>query len=187
MRRVLVLLLGAVLCAPPLVYAQTAPAPAPALTAPFQSPIVAIDQQRLFTDSAFGTASLTALEAASRALQSEIRQIESDLEIEERLLTERRATLPPAEFAPLASAFDDKVEGIRAAWGIKDRDLKRQRDLDQQRFFDEAVPILAEMMQEMGAVMLVDRSTIILSLDRADITQAAIDRIDARLTPPTTP
>jgi Skp family chaperone for outer membrane proteins len=154
---------------------------APLAADEFRSPVLAIDQQRLFAESAFGLASLAALEAASRDLQAEIRQIESDLEIEERLLTERRRTMPPAEFAPLAVAFDDKVEGIRAAWGAKDRELKRQRDMDQQTFFQTVGPILIEVMQEMGAVMLVDQSSVVLSFDRVDITQIAIDRINARL------
>lgn len=158
----------------------TAPAIAPLLPA-FQSPVLTINQQRLFEDSQFGKDSLTRLEADSRSLQAEIRKIESDLEIEERLLTERRAALPPAEFAPLASGFDDKVEKIRAAWGAKDRELKRQREQDQQKFFESAVPVLAELMQEMGAVMLIDQSSVILSLDRVDITKTAIERVNARL------
>lgn len=147
----------------------------------FQSPVLTIHQQRLFEESDFGRYSLDRLEAESRDLQAEIRKIESDLEIEERLLTERRANLAPDDFLPLAKAFDDKVEKIRAAWGAKDRDLKRQRDLDQQKFFEAAVPILAELMQDMGAIMLIDQSSVILSLDRVDITQTAIDRINARL------
>jgi Skp family chaperone for outer membrane proteins len=192
MKRLFGMAFGAALFASPFSYAQTppdagtiTPSIAPQSLSAFQSPVVAIDQQRLFNDSAFGKASLVALENNASTLQAEIRQIESDLEIEERLLTERRATLSSAEFAPLAAAFDDKVEGIRAAWIAKDRDLKRQRDMDQQQFLDQAFPILAEIMQEFGAVMLVDRDTVILSLDRADITQLAIDRLDARLTPPT--
>jgi len=154
---------------------------------PFQTSILTLNQQRLFEESAFGKDSLLRLEADSRTLQAEIRKIESDLEIEERMLTERRATLSPAEFMPVAAAFDDKVEKIRAAWGAKDRDLKRQREADQQKFFEQVVPILAELMQEMGAVMLIDQNSVILSLDRVDITQKAIERIDERLatTPPT--
>jgi Skp family chaperone for outer membrane proteins len=103
------------------------------------------------------------------------------LEIEERLLTERRATLPPAQFQPLASEFDDKVEKIRGSWGEKDRDLKRQREEDQQKFIQLAVPILAQLMQDMGAVMLIDQSAVMLSLDRVDITQIAIARINEQL------
>jgi len=147
----------------------------------FQSSVLTLNQQRLFEDSAFGKASLIRLEADSRTLQAEIRKIESDLEIEERMLTERRATLSPAEFMPIAAAFDEKVEKIRKAWSAKDRDLKRQREADQQKFFESAVPILAELMQEMGALMLIDQGSVILSLDRVDITQAAIERINEQL------
>lgn len=154
---------------------------APVAPPPFESQVLTINQQRLFEDSAFGKASMSRLEADSRALQAEIRQIESDLEIEERLLTERRATLSAAEFQPLAQAFDDKVEKIRASWVAKDRDLKRQRDADQQAFFELAVPILAELMRDVGALVLVDQASVILSIDRVDITQAAIDRIDEKL------
>jgi Skp family chaperone for outer membrane proteins len=176
----------------PLAAAQDASAPTPPFSAAqpgtgladVNSPILALDQQFLFEGSAFGQASLSRLEMASRDLQAEIRKIESDLEIEERLLTERRQTLQPAEFQPLAAAFDEKVEQIRAAWGAKDRELKRQRDQDRQTFYETAVPVLAEMMQEMGAVMLVDKANVILSLDRVDITQIAIDRLDARLSTP---
>lgn len=159
--------------------------PVQQVTAPersFRSPVLSIDQQRLFEDSSFGKSSLAQLERASRDLQAEIRKIESDLEIEERLLTERRGTMPPAEFLPLAAAFDEKVEKIRDAWGAKDRELKRQREQDQQRFYETAVPVLAALMQEFEAVILVDKANVILSLDRVDITQVAIERIDARLT-----
>jgi Skp family chaperone for outer membrane proteins len=175
-------------------FAQEAPAAIPfdtidplAQSSRFQSQVLTINQQRLFEESDFGKSSLSRLEKDSRGLQAEIRKIESDLEIEERLLTERRATLSPDDFQPLARAFDDKVEKIRAAWGAKDRDLKRQREQDQQTFFESAVPILADLMQEMGAVLLVDQSSVILSLDRVDITQTAMDRINARLSSPTAP
>lgn len=188
-------------------YAQQvdpAPQTAPAVTSDgekpvFKSQVLTVNQQRLFEESDFGKDSLVRLEADSSALQAEIRKIESDLEIEERMLTERRATLSPDDFRPIASAFDDKVEKIRASWVAKDRDLKRQREGDQQTFFQSAVPVLAELMQELGAVMLVDQGSVILSLDRVDITTIAIDRVNTRLataaapvqtpvvTPPATP
>ncbi len=172
--------LAALLLGPPAaIFAQETTAD-PARSGP-TSPVLSINQQRLFEDSAFGKASLSRLEASSRTLQAEVRKIESDLEIEERLLTERRAAMPQAEFQPLATAFDDKVEKLREAWGAKDRELKRQRDLDQQQFFEIAAPILAEVMRDLGATVLLDQSSVILSLDRVDITQLAIERIDAQL------
>ena len=145
----------------------------------FQSPILTVKQQELFEGSAFGRASLARLEAASRDIAAENRRIEADLEAEEQNLTERRKTMEPEIFRPIADAFDKKVEGIRNAQDAKSRDLNRQREEDQQEFFGYAVPVLAQIMQEFGGVVLMDQSSVVLSLDRIDITSEAITRIDA--------
>ena len=145
----------------------------------FQSPIMTIKQQDLFEGSAFGKESLARIEALTKAIAAENRRIEADLAAEEKRLTEMRPTLKPEEFRPLADAFDKKVEGIRNAQEAKSRDLIRQRDADQQAFFKTAVPVLARMMQEFGAAVLLDQSTVVLSLDRIDLTKDAIARIDA--------
>ena len=87
--------------------------------------------------------------------------------------------MEPEIFRPIADAFDKKVEGIRTAQDAKSRDLNRQREEDQQEFFGYAVPVLAQIMQEFGGVVLMDQSSVVLSLDRIDITSEAITRIDA--------
>ena len=159
--------------------------PAPAQTVPEagaqRSPILTLDQNRLYADSRFGQQMLAQIEDELRTLQAENRRIEADLEAEERALTERRASLPPEEFRALAEAFDEKVKGIRSARDAKARDLTARRDAQQKRFLDTAVPILAQIMQELSADAIVDRSVVILSFDRIDITDLAISRIDAAL------
>jgi Skp family chaperone for outer membrane proteins len=143
--------------------------------------ILTLDQDRLFAASAFGRQSLASVEAEAQALQAENRGIEAALEAEERQLTERRAAMAPEEFRAAADAFDEKVKGIRAAQTAKARDLAQQRDLARQRFFEAAAPVLAGLMTERGAVAILDRSAIILSFDRVDITDLAIERVDAVL------
>lgn len=145
------------------------------------SPIVTITQEQLFAGTLYGKAVQARIEEASRALQAENREIEADLEAEERDLTVRRATLPAEEFRALAEAFNTKVEAIRSAQEAKGRALSRQNEEDRQRFFQTAVPVLAALMTEMGAVAMVDRSAIVLSLERIDITDEAIARIDSVL------
>jgi len=152
--------------------------------------VLTLDQDRLFTGSRFGAKSIEALEVQARALQAENRRIESDLEIEEKALTERRAGLTPEAFRAEAEAFDTKVKGIRAAQETKARDLAGQRDTARQRFLQAQAPVLAQIMQERGAVAILDRSAIVLSFDRADVTDLAIARVDAVLmddAPPETP
>lgn len=156
----------------PLV-AQGADAPVAPLSA-----ILTVTQERLFSGSRIGQAAESRFQAESRALVAENREIEAALEAEERSLTDRRAALPPADFRVLADAFDAKAEEIRAAREAKSRALTRQRDEERQRIFAAAVPVLAALMEEMGAVAIIERSSVLISFDRIDITDAAIARLD---------
>jgi Skp family chaperone for outer membrane proteins len=145
------------------------------------SEVVTLDQDRLYTGSRYGQQILADLDRQLKELQAENRRIESGLEAEERDLTERRATLSPEEFRALADAFDAKVKDIRTARDAKARDIGLQRDLAQQTFLEAAVPILAQIMTERGASVIINRDAVILSFDRIDITDEAIARIDAQL------
>lgn len=145
------------------------------------SPVATIQQDQLFARTLYGRAVQDRMTAAVRALQEENRRIEADLEIEERALTDLRPTLPPAEFRARAEAFDAKVEGIRAAQDAKARALAVQEETDRKAFFDTALPVLAALMRETGAVALLDKGSVLLSLDAIDLTDRAVARIDAEL------
>ena len=149
--------------------------------APARLQVLVVQQNVLFENSAFGRAAKDRLEAASNALVAENREIEATLEAEERALTEKRKTLPKAQFRALADAFNKKVERIRKEQDTKSRGLTRARDDDRQRFFQAAVPILADLMRESGAAVIIDQSAVVLNLDRIDITAKAIARIDAEI------
>jgi Skp family chaperone for outer membrane proteins len=151
------------------------------------SSILVVDQDRLFTESAFGKATLERERVATRALEAENSKIEAGLIAEEQDLTTRRATLPAEEFAALASAFDDKVERIRFEQDTKARDLTRAREEDRQAFLRAAGPVLGELMGEKGAVAVLEKSSVILSLTTIDVTDDAIARVDAVLPPDTPP
>lgn len=157
------------------------PARAQTGTEPPRSAVLVLRQEVLFERSAFGQASLARLDRESRALAAENRQIEAALEAEELALTEQRKTLAPDAFRALADAFNEKVEGIRRAQEAKSRALTRMRDEDRQTFLNAAAPVLAEMMQDMGAAVILDQQSVVISLDRVDITDAAVAQIDLRL------
>jgi Skp family chaperone for outer membrane proteins len=161
--------------------AQEAAAPEapPAVTVP--SPIVTLDQERFFRESAYGKAALARAEAEAAALSAENRKLEAALEAEERELTTRRATLKPEEFAPLSSAFDAKVEEIRAAQDAKSRAITRHLEETRQKYFESAVPVLAELLRDTGAVAILADNAIILSLSALDVTDEAVARMDLAL------
>ncbi|MGP1358930.1 OmpH family outer membrane protein [Roseicyclus sp.] len=143
--------------------------------------ILVINQERLIAQSLYGQRIQSELEAASGALSAENRRIEAQLTAEELDLTGMRDTLPAEEFRALADEFDTRVEAIRAAQEAKARDLTEQAEAAQVQFFERAAPILLGIVRERGAAVLMDSRAVLLSAERVDITEEAIDAIDASL------
>ncbi len=160
---------------------STSEAGTPAGALNFTSPVVTIDRDRLFAESKMGKAMVRRIEAQSEDLIAENRRLEVALEDEERRLTASRQVLPADEFRVLAEEFDGRVEELRQAQDAKSRALTRQQEADRQTFFEAAVPVLANMMAEIGAVAIIDRSAVILIFDQLDITDAALARLDQEL------
>lgn len=148
---------------------------------PVGAGVLTIDPERFFAESRLGRQMTEELEAAQLELAAENRRIEAALTAEERALTERRASLPAEEFRALAGEFDRRVEEIRRAQDAKSRALTRRRDEDRQSFLAAALPVLAELLGEAGASVVLDRRAVFLSFDEIDITDRAIARLDETL------
>jgi Skp family chaperone for outer membrane proteins len=143
------------------------------------SPVLTLDQERLFAESQWGKRAVADLDARSQALAAENRKIEGDLTAEEKALTERRPGMEPAAFRAEADAFDAKVVEIRATQDGKVRDLNRLREAERQAFFQAAFPILGEVMRDRGAVAILDNRAIFVASNSIDVTDEMIRRIDA--------
>ncbi len=143
--------------------------------------VAVVSEAELFSGSAFGRALASRDEASRRALQSENQRLDAALEAEERDLTTRRSAMTPEAFRALATAFDIKVKGIRAAQDSKARDLSRSQDEARLTFLQAARPVLQDLMRETGASVLLDRDAVLMLRDNADLTAAAIARIDSVL------
>lgn len=146
-----------------------------------QSAVVVLDRDALFAGSLFGARVRRDIAAASDALVAENRQIEVALEAEERELTDRRALMDAEAFRRLAANFDARVTEIRQTQDAKARAITQQGDRAQQLFLERANPILVELAQETGALVILDRRMVIASADQIDITQLARERIDSVL------
>lgn len=142
------------------------------------SPILTIDQDRLFSETRLGAETRAELEREAQVLASENAEIENRLIAEERELTEQRATLKPDEFRALADAFDERVQKLRAEQDEKGRQLNRRGEDARAAFFNEIAVILSDIVREKGALVVIDRRDVFLSADRIDITDEAIARIN---------
>lgn len=159
-------------CLPSVVVAQNFPA---------ATPVVTLDQEHLFDGSRYGQALQRGFEAEASALAAENRRIETELEAEELALTARRPGLAPDEFRTLADAFDSKAEGTRRTQEAKLQALNRRGTELRQTFFDRARPVLGQLMLDRGAVAVIAKNAVLLAIDSIDLTDAAIERLDAVL------
>lgn len=143
------------------------------------APILIIDQERLFAESSLGALISAEIEAETQALAEENRRIEQELIAEELDLTERRPDLPAEEFRALADAFDAKVQRFRSEQDAKERALQQRREQEQQDFVNRIGPVLGDLARERGAVAILDRRAVLLAAGRIDVTDEAIERLNA--------
>lgn len=146
-----------------------------------RSPILTIDSEALYRNSAFGQRVLQDIDTQTTALAEENRTLEVELEAEERALTSQRATLPATEFRALADAFDARVQAIRSERDARNRDISAQLEENRERFLSVAFPVLEAIMREAGAAVVLERRSVFISANSIDITEFAITRIDAVL------
>jgi Skp family chaperone for outer membrane proteins len=158
--------------------AQDAPYAGPQAGVPLRSPVLVIDFERLFVQSRFGQRVLREIEEAGRALIEENDRIEAELSAEELLLTSQRDTLPPEEFRLLADAFDEKVQRLRREQQTKAESVGQGREAEQRRFRQLATPIIARLMQEAGAAVVLDRSDAVVWVEAIDITDDVLRLAD---------
>ena len=144
-------------------------------------PILTIDSERLFAETAFGRRIADEIEEAGRVLAAENRRIEAELTEEEQDLTEKRAEMSSEDFREVASAFDEKVQSIRRQQEVKARALVEKSDAGRVAFLRAAQPVLGQIMQEAGASVILERSSVFFSSNASDITELAVSRIDAAI------
>lgn len=146
-----------------------------------QSPVLVIDQDRLFAETRLGSRAQADFEAHAQALAAENQRIEAELIAREQELTELRPNTAPEEFRAMADEFDARVERIRSEQDEKARLLNRSREEARQNFFGEVAEIISEIVRDKGAVVVIDRRDVFLSADRIDITEEAIALVNEKL------
>lgn len=149
-----------------------------------QSSILVIEQDRLFAETWLGAQLIADIDAQSRDLALENREIERQLIEEEQALTASRPGMTPEAFREAADAFDTRVTRIRAEQDAKSQALIEQREQQRQRFLDLVLPILGGILSDYGAYVFFDPRQVFMSDDRINVTEDAIARIDAAFSEP---
>jgi len=143
------------------------------------SPILTIESDRFYAQSAFGKRVASEIEAEGAILSAENRRIEADLTAEEKALADQRAEMDPQAFRALADAFDEKVQTIRRTQDAKARALNLRNEAERTTFVNTAGPVLEVLMRDAGAAVILERRSVFLSANAIDVTDEAIQRMDA--------
>lgn len=171
---------GAALClaggAQAQAQAQTARAEVQAV---IRSPVLTLNYEQFIAGSQMGQQMSANYEAERARLEAANAEIASQLEAEELALTKARDTMQPDAFRKAASDFDEKVQKIRQERRDAETILARKRDDLRSRFEQAAVPVLSALMREAGAAVILEVRSTVLSLEQVDITDLAIQRLDA--------
>ena len=73
------------------------------------------------------------------------------------------------------------MQQIRVEQDAKARALARRGEAAQVEFLQAARPVLESLMRDSGAGVILERSSVFLSANATDVTDAAIARIDAAI------
>lgn len=155
-----------------------------AVAAPAQesSPqVLIIDSDRLYAETLYGRRLEAELAAEISEVQEENDRIAETLREEELSLTERRPDMEPEAFREEARAFDDKVQEVRRSRDAKAAELQAKRAAARSRFEEQVQGIVANVMLERSAVMVMEQRNVVLSVRSVNITDDVIVRIDAQL------
>jgi len=144
-------------------------------------PVLIVDSERLFFETAYGRNLTETLAAQAAALQAENDEIVDSLTQEERSLTLRRPEMTHEAFRAEAEAFDTKVQEVRRVRDAKNVDLQVATAQARAQFEDQVQGIIANIMLERGAAMVLEQRNVVLSVRAANITDDAIARIDREL------
>jgi Skp family chaperone for outer membrane proteins len=138
-----------------------------------------LSQERILTGSNAGQKLLDEEVAARDTLRVEARATDRAFAEEERELTELRAEMEPDEFRTRADDFDARVVRARRDQDERSTALAREFDRKRRQFYASVAPVLVALMDRYGASAIFDETSVLLTDQSVNITEAVIAEIDA--------
>lgn len=143
------------------------------------SPILVIEQDRLFNESKFGQALQQEFTRQRQLFLEENARLIEALDAEEAELTEQRKTMAPEAFKILADEFDARTQDIRDARDAKQVELGRLFEQLRVNFINSLSPFLGVIMAERRAAVVLNDDQVFYRLNAIVITDDVIAIMDA--------
>ena len=142
------------------------------------TPVLIVDMQRIKSDTSAGRDMLAKQTEIRRRIQAGLAERRERLRDEEKRLAEEREKLEPEAFREQVQAFEQQVFANREFSERESRRLQLILSRASALLKERATAVLAGIMRERKAEVLLDSTQIILSVNSLDITDEAILRLD---------
>ncbi len=140
--------------------------------------VLIVDMQRIKSDTSAGRDMLAKQAGIRQRIQENLGERRERLRDEEKRLAEERENLDPEEFREQVLAFEKQVFADREFSERESRRLQLVLFRASAMLKERATAVLAGIMREREAAVLLDSTQIVLSVDSLDITDEAIRRLD---------
>ena len=143
--------------------------------------VIVVDLQRILREASAVQALQSQVGAARDAFQAEIRQREEELRLRDQELARERANLPPEAYAARRQALADELAALQSAVQERRRQLDQAMNEGMRQVQSVLLPILQRLTEQRGAAMLLSKTGIVLVRPELEITDEALEELDAAL------
>jgi len=153
---------------------------------PLGGPIVAgvclLSQQAVVANAKIGVAASTRLKQLADQAQGEINAERAPIEADAKALEGQRASLKPADFQQRQQALATRAQALQQKANLRGREIEATRAKALGQIATEAQPVIAQVYKTRGCGLLVDRNSVLGGNMANDLTAAAVQGLDAKIT-----
>ena len=136
---------------------------------------------RLLAQSTAGQSVQTGMQRLQQEVQTELAPYEQFIQTESQQLQQGRGTIPQADFATREQALATRYQEARNLAQTREGELRYTQAMQLQQIAQAADPIIVALYAERGCGILISRETVLRVNPAMDITEAAIQRVNAAL------
>lgn len=144
--------------------------------------IAIVDVEAVMRDSLAVKSARSQIDVIAKNLQKDIAEEEEKLRSEELKLQEQRSLLSPEKYAEDRQALQTRAAALqqraRSLRQTLDRGMAQTMQRIQIVLFEE----IGNLAEEMGVNLVLPRSQIVVAIDSFNISEVALERLNARLT-----
>ena len=136
---------------------------------------------RLLAQSTAGQSVQAGMQRIQQEVQAELAPFEQFAQSEVQALQQGRGTIPQDQFTQREQALNARIQEARQLAQTRDNELRYTQAMQLQQITQAADPIILALYTERGCGILISRESVLRVNPSMDITEAAIQRVNAAL------